>query len=511
MASRHYEETPPTGAYRIAEAVILLGGFALAVAKAWTASFSYDEALTFNAYATQSFHHIFTAYDANNHMVNTLGMKACLAVFGDSEFAQRLPALGGRVLFLLGAALLVRQVLRRPLTRLTCLLLLVIQPFLLDYGSIARGYGIGLGFAMMGLWAAIRLAKDEWPRRAWGEILFSVAWGLAIASVLVFANVYIPVLLALLASRYLGKRTSRLRKDASLVVFAGLRLGLPATLIVLSLYAGSIPNMKHGNFYVGQHTLWASIRSMTDAFIYRNLIGDFPNPGGPLGVLWRFALRPELAVVMLLAVFSGFFAYRCQAVRLVAIAFAGAIGVVLVQHFVFALPYPTDRTGIYFVPLAVLLAFAGAERLADWLGGRTAAMILALPAGLLLFIQAGIGNFTHFLMYFPTHGSRDAMAYLKEYIETRVDRQELAPESVRIVPSWCLKTTVNYYRRRLDMPYVEELDWPDPLVLEEGGAFYIIVTDFSVLPKETELSKLIYFPEYETSVHKGVGLGEASN
>ena len=109
MTNKPPATNPVEPTFRLLEAVILLLGFFLAVIKAYVAPFSFDEALSYNTFATQSLHTIFTAYDANNHVLNTLGMKAMREVFGNSEFSLRIPALIGRIVFLTGAALVVRE------------------------------------------------------------------------------------------------------------------------------------------------------------------------------------------------------------------------------------------------------------------------------------------------------------------------------------------------------------------------------------------------------------------
>jgi hypothetical protein len=497
--------------YRILEALALFLGFILAIIKAYVAPFSFDEALSYNAFATQSLHTIFTVYDANNHVVNTLGMKAMMGVFGNSEFVLRLPTLIGRLVFLTGAALLVRETLRWPTIRLGCLLLLVLQPFLLDFGSVARGYGIGMGFAMIGLWIAIRIKVDQIPLilnrlpgspSIWAELFFSIVWGLAIVSVLIFSHLYIPIFFLVLGCLYLRNRKNRFGHDFFLVIKTGLRLGVPATVLFFALYGGFLSSVNRGHFYVGEPGLWDSFRSITRTFTYWHCVENFPNPSGLIGLLWRLMLHPVASLTMLLLVISGVLSWRTDAIKVHSVALFGAILIVVLEHLLFELPYPTERTGIYFIPLGILLSFATIDHLYGRLKGK-GTLFLTIPIAMLIFLQLSVWNLTQYLSYWNTAGAKPAMQYIKSQIEEQVDVSTLPNESIAIYPSWCLTPTYNYYRKRLNMPYVKKMEWPDIVQLAEGGAYYITVSAYSQLPKETDISDpILEIPEFKIKVYK---------
>jgi hypothetical protein len=129
--------------------------------KSYNTSFTHDESLSYNNYVFTSFMDIVSYADpyTNNHILNTLMMKWSQAIFGNSELALRLHsvlALGGYLFFCY-------QLLKELTPKLLFpgFLLLVANPYLLDYFSLARGYGISICFMTGSVWFAIRWLKRK--------------------------------------------------------------------------------------------------------------------------------------------------------------------------------------------------------------------------------------------------------------------------------------------------------------------------------------------------------------
>lgn len=91
----------------------------------------------------------------NSHLLNTLLIKLCVALFGVSELVLRLPALAGQLLFLAAVYKILTRFFDRAFL-LPGIVLLAFQPFLLDLFSAARGYSLALGFMLWGVYFLLR-------------------------------------------------------------------------------------------------------------------------------------------------------------------------------------------------------------------------------------------------------------------------------------------------------------------------------------------------------------------
>jgi hypothetical protein len=89
--------------------------------------------------------------DTNNHMLNTLLMKISTSVFGVSPLSMRLPAILGATAYSIAALLLTVTLFGRTWRAAIAFTILVLNPFVMDYLCIARGYSIALAAQMFTL------------------------------------------------------------------------------------------------------------------------------------------------------------------------------------------------------------------------------------------------------------------------------------------------------------------------------------------------------------------------
>jgi hypothetical protein len=138
---------------RIIPAIIAFSLFFYATLRAALLSFTHDESFTYIHYVTAPLKEVFfpAVISGNNHLLNTLLMKLSMQFFPPTELALRLPNLLGFALYLVFAYLLAfgkDQKPTHPLVRFSAFLLFTLNPYLLDFFSLARGYGLSLGLFM---------------------------------------------------------------------------------------------------------------------------------------------------------------------------------------------------------------------------------------------------------------------------------------------------------------------------------------------------------------------------
>jgi len=154
----------PTG-LKISLGIVILiaaGLFTYTVYRAAHVSFTHDESYCYKYYVHNTVTEIILNKmpTANNHVLNTLMMKFCSSVFGESQFVFRLPNLLAYLIYIVFAiALLLR--FRNGFVLIAGFVVLNLNPYFLDFFSLARGYGMANGLAMAGMYFLYRYFEKE--------------------------------------------------------------------------------------------------------------------------------------------------------------------------------------------------------------------------------------------------------------------------------------------------------------------------------------------------------------
>lgn len=131
---------------------------------------------------------------ANNHKLNTFLMKVFGGVFGHNEWALRLP---NSLSFVLYAWATWRLVKRVPSTWIAVLasIVLLVQPNLIEFFSIARGYALGTAFFIAAVVMTIE-ASDAKESASFSQrrlLYASICIGLGLGAYLAAINVFIMI------------------------------------------------------------------------------------------------------------------------------------------------------------------------------------------------------------------------------------------------------------------------------------------------------------------------------
>ncbi len=181
--------------------LIVLLALSITVYRAQTLSIVHDEGLTLKHFVPKSYTDILnltgniSALYANNHPFNTVLIKFFTSFLGLSEITFRLPALLGQLVFLIASYQIVKLMFIQWWKRSLALSLLVFHPFLIDFFSVGRGYGLSLGLLMAGIFFMLKAVdKPVSKNLKYGELglFFS---GLSAAGNLTFLYVYFSFLI----------------------------------------------------------------------------------------------------------------------------------------------------------------------------------------------------------------------------------------------------------------------------------------------------------------------------
>lgn len=127
--------------------------FTYTALRAYLISITWDESQSYHAYIKNNIVllHTYDMLSANNHILNTIGGIFFTSIFGVSEFTLRMPSLAAHLFFLFYSAKLVLTFENKWIS-LSAFLILNLNPYLLDYFSLSRGYGISVGFMMASIY-----------------------------------------------------------------------------------------------------------------------------------------------------------------------------------------------------------------------------------------------------------------------------------------------------------------------------------------------------------------------
>jgi hypothetical protein len=172
--------------------VLAIGLFSYTSYRAAVLSFTYDESSTVLEYVSWPYEYIFNrAPTATNHVLNTALMKFTSSIFPPSEFIFRLPNLLGHLIYLTFSFLLVWSLRKQTVWfALIGFVLLNFNPYLLDFFSLARGYGLAAGFTMMAIHMFHRYHQSSSAVHLFGTLL---AAGLAVLSNFSLLNLFLGI------------------------------------------------------------------------------------------------------------------------------------------------------------------------------------------------------------------------------------------------------------------------------------------------------------------------------
>jgi len=437
-------------------------------------SFTHDESLSYMIVAFNADWY----FTANNHPLNTRLMRWCLHWLSDREWALRLPNVASHVLYLSFGFLLLME-LKDTSLMLVGFALLNLNTFLLDFFSLARGYGLALGLSL----GAFYCFKRAWDRHFSGQIFFWVTAGLTFAAYATLANFawincYLALLVCTFVLLFIERKTFAVRRHLFLpVLLAGgnawFIFNLVKRLAVLA---------KNGQFYAGGEKGFFrdTIYSLVDFELYQKspatqwiwplivlICGLLLGLGAT--ALWQSAQRRQL----------GFSALLLLVLMLITAA-------LIAEHVLLNSRYPTDRGALYYVPItALLIVFACDE-------------ILGKSELLCIFIRVMTGVLCAAVVFHFTETANLAHTYVWWYdADTKKAVAEMDGlfnhgNNVKVGSYWALEPSMNYYR--LSRHY----EWLLPITRyhlssSDNDAIYCFANDIRALPSGFSLVKT--FPD----------------
>jgi dolichyl-phosphate-mannose-protein mannosyltransferase len=383
----------------------------------------YDEALTFNEFASRPLYYGLSFYpDPNNHLLNTLLMHLAYIGLGNQPWVLRLPAFIAGVLLAPATFGLARRLYGQRAAALAAVLVAV-SSYLVEYSTNARGYTLqSLCFVVL-MWLVVVATQRESRSAVLAATVVGALGAYALPTMLY--GVAIAALWLLLARRWprvvgLEARTEQQDVRTGHLAASGLLLGLVVVVLYLPVLVISGADKIVSNRFVvplDQTDLVPELlRSLarTWAFWNRDILW-------PLGALLVIGSAITVATEV-----------RGKRVPLGLLAPLVCLVLVLAQRVA-----PFERVWLFLLPLYFTVAAAGLARFID---GRP----LAAGFGLIL------GYFT--LTSGSILASAETGAFPQAEAVTRTLAPRLAPDDAVVTQLPASLPQLQYYFPRFGLP-----------------------------------------------------------
>ncbi|HRG29263.1 MAG TPA: hypothetical protein PLJ00_15295 [Chitinophagales bacterium] len=381
----------------------------------------------------------------NNHILNTLSMKLFTALFGTTTFVVRLPNVLGFILFYTAAVRLFTLMFKNRSLVVAALLVLLCNPYLLDFFAVARGYGLSIAFMFWSLYQFFQYYNTKKNQFA---VTTLIAAALAVLANFTLLHFYILIFFVIVVIAF----AINLNKWKHLLIYVSITLILAAicyTPLTKMMQTNQLVYWETAGFYIS--TLVPLVEQMRYGELYFGYKQAQPFANLILLIFW---------LMIFVAVF--YFFKKPNGKQLpfgswILILLSGNICFILIQFYLWHVPFLNGRGALFLYPIFVLALLALLQELMT--------NSFKFPKYILL-ILAGMG-IIHISQTANTTSTREWWfdAHTKEVLAW-INQQHPGKENVSLNSSWIFNNSLHFHKDvqqfyNLDIaPYHQDL-WPD--------------------------------------------------
>jgi hypothetical protein len=417
--------------------------------KAYNLSFTHDESLSFEIINGNKL----IANTANNHFLNTWLMHVFYNVFGAKEIFLRLPNILAFILYLI----FTYKILIKANNLILMLLgasFLLFNPYLLDFFSLARGYGLSLGFGLASLYFLFKQNSFTTYKKYIKALSLSLLLSLFSAySNLVCINLSITLMIIFAIELFVLLKDKTILLDKKRIITIVLIFGL--NLIFLSFLVVHLLILKENNQLYHGGTV-GFINDTLSTLIIRSIY--FSYYGEEFWMNIRVAILLIYFITLAYQVYSKVYSNLSRITLILSLMILGSI----LQHYIFDALYPKGRTSLIFIPIFSLFVYYLSLEIYSKIVTKKVINIVFTS---MLFVFLCLPITWHLVdnvnLKYTTEWKYDA--YTKE-VMVIIDENHKAgihkSEKISISNNWLFKPSLNFYRDLFSMNYIniEELD-----------------------------------------------------
>ena len=425
---------------------------------------------------------------ANNHLLNTFLMRFFKGLFGSGEIVLRLPNVFAFLLY----CYFCYKILIKSKT-LTLLFVgisfLLLNPYLLDFFSLARGYGLALGFAMAAMYFMIEKTENDYKDYLKRLALSSGFCLLSSFSNLSFLNLEFAVLFIFLLELILSVKNKSFQLNRMRIIY--LSIILLINFFFLAILISQLLILKnHNELYFG-----GSIGFLHDTIpnlIFNTFYFSIFNP-----ILW---LIVRILILFLFATAIGYSIYQRKDTPIVKTTLVLCLLVIipLLQHYLFDSLFPVHRTSLLFVPVFGLLVFHLFSAIQLHIENNkkrtlpfnaTLLLLFCLPMAANIFNSI---NLKHTKEWVTDANTKHVMNKIEDYYSNTLH----TGQTISLSCNWVFEPAINYYRSLYSMEYLKPTEKTG---LDLNTDFiYCTTGDKENLTQPNSFSVLENYPETES-------------
>jgi len=278
--------------------------------------------------------------DANNHLLNTLLFQKSIALFGQADWVVRLPNVLAHLVYLIASIYIILQLTQDPITGIAGWALLNLNPYFIEFFSLARGYGLAMGFMLLSLAFLIAFLKNPKGYIVWEMFL---AAGLSVLS-----NFTQLLFFVALWGSFIWVIWRHFRFPFKRIVHFQLPPLLISSLLGIVLYRPILWLQNSGEFEWGSSQLKDTFWQLAADSLYKQ------------GYFSEYTIHIFFYGLILLsgvAILKGLVKKQDNFYTVVSLLVTSVIGIMIVQKGLLGTEYLVNRKALLFVPIWGLLIF----------------------------------------------------------------------------------------------------------------------------------------------------------
>ncbi len=457
--------------------IILL---AYTASRAGKLSITHDESTTYNWFQDTN---VFTCFvsracwpNANNHLLNTFLWQESVALFGVSEFTLRLPNVLAHALYLFTSIQFLLKINGHSWIVLGGFAAININPYLLDFFSLARGYGLCVGLIMASLYFFLK----HWQSGHWKWLFCSFAMSfLAVLANFVALNFFVSLWGAVFFTMLFEK--SILHIDWAKQLKLNLIPICVSAILGLLLFR-PIGYLKGG----GEFTFGTDSLNNTFYFLSHDSLYGAAYLGNPTTTIVFFVLASGITIFGLIAAILLTYrqrsTFRSKLLLSMTLLFVISCVVMILQHYLLGSQYLVNRKALFFIPIIGViwyLLLAGLQKQYPKLAQALSIALLVLAGYHLLRVAN--------LRYCREWKYDEFTKEMVEYLERKYSSTD---QVLTLGVNAAFQPTTVFYHDFLDVTTFEPPSF-DVKIYQDGrfDYYYVFTSDYPQLQEYYEIEK----------------------
>lgn len=347
----------------------------------------------------------FTFKDANFHLLNCILIYLLTHLFGVSQFIVRLPNLIAFCIYAFFGYRLLRLLSADVVFIVSGFIILCSNTYLLDFFSLARGYGLSIGFMMGSLYYLMKFNEGLAKKYLNSTFLFCM---LAIASSYVMLN-FLMVLLTCIVWIVIK---NKFKNITSILIISFGHLVLMGLIFYVPIHE---LQSIHAFYYGGNRDIWNdTIETLAFNLIKGESVLDTRIES--LKIILTAIISTTMIVSMVINYYkklhAGFLLIIAN--TLLILPFFS----VIIQHQFLGTLFLINRTALFLFPLAIVALLINFKVLLEWKNSQRYSQLLLIMAALFFAVSSFLTfNLNHTHDWRQDADNKGVVSDLKQYLK----------------------------------------------------------------------------------------------